>query len=150
VHGAPALTFTLAYEATKNPYGIKKMLNGKSIIAGVLLMQCFVSPVMAESGYIAKSHCSLTGATGFGAGTTREEAVAGAIEKCIDQGGVPKCCASGAGKAVRAFAATAYCSATGKGGTGIAERQDDANELAVSNCIGNGGIPHCCRAGLSN
>ena len=120
----------------------------KLIVAIVLFMQCYASLVMAGGSYIAKSHCSITGATGYGSASTKEEAVAEAIEKCIDEGGVPKCCAKGASQAVHAFTATAYCSATEREGTGIAERQDDANELAISDCIKNGGIPHCCRAGL--
>jgi hypothetical protein len=125
----------------------------KSIVIAVvvIVIQFFVSITAgAELVYLAESHCSITGATGKGYALTIEKAISMAIEDCIDKGGVAKCCANDAQISRTAHVATAYCSATGRTGTGVADSQDDANELAITDCINNGGIPRCCRNGLSD
>lgn len=103
--------------------------------------------VYAQAHYTATAHCSITGANGKGSSSNSRQALSTAIGECILNGGVPQCCSNGSQLRVR-YSATAYCSATGRSGQAYASRQDDADELAIYKCIGNGGIPHCCRSGL--
>jgi hypothetical protein len=122
----------------------------KSIVVAVIVIQFLVS-IMAEAElvYLAESHCSITGATGNGYALTIEKAITMAIKDCIDKGGVAECCANDAQISRTAHSATAHCSATGWTGTGVADDQDNANTLAIADCINKGGIPQCCRNGLS-
>lgn len=113
----------------------------------VLFLFCIPITAKAELYYIAKSYCGITEATGHGYDTTKKDAVAIAIGNCIINGGVPACCSNGIQVTIL-YAATAYCSATGFSGKGIADSQDDAIELAILRCVYNGGIKSCCRNGV--
>ena len=105
----------------------------------------------AEAGslYSARSYCSITGSTGDGYGLNRRSARENAVNSCVNEGGVPACCANNVKITGEVYGASSYCSITGSTGKGLAYRQDDAIELAISQCIDNGGVPHCCRNGIS-
>jgi len=107
-------------------------------------------PAAAIGGtvFAARSYCGITGATGTGYGQTREIAASNAIGYCVAAGGVPDCCLQGVQLAGVAFTATAYCSVTSRSGSGMANTQQGANQLAILQCIAHGGIPDCCRNGL--
>ncbi|KFB68135.1 MAG: hypothetical protein CAPSK01_001987 [Candidatus Accumulibacter vicinus] len=107
-------------------------------------------PAAAIGGtvFAARSYCSITGATGMGYGQTHQIAASNAIGYCVAAGGVPDCCLQGVHLAGVAFTATAYCAVTSRSGSGMANTQQGANQLAILQCIANGGIPDCCRNGL--
>lgn len=113
----------------------------------------------AFGAFGAFAYCSQTGVTGYARGAASPQAaMAAAVDDCIYRGGVPSCCTAGASLAPLqaqpqppvGFAATAYCSRTGAVGQaqGLPTPQM-AMALAVDDCIGRGGIPDCCAAGVS-
>lgn len=114
----------------------------------ILVISFYSSLVLAERGYLATSYCGIKDVYGYGYGRSQDIALSSAIEDCIADGGVPKCCANKT-EVINIYKAYAHCSVTNKYGTGFGRNLSIAIDNAVDKCVSNGGIPDCCRNGIS-